>query len=250
MSYVLYLYPKNNEKVPFTEKELVEKIEIPYQVALWKGDNVSFDIMYSGAAPGSEYEFHFDVDHYVASCSYSAYIPQFKKVVKDVATSLQLFIEDQQISPLEKIDPLEYQVDDPRSIKAIAFVKKLLEKPSLDLILPASSKYFILFFIVTENLENKSYYSLLLDDGRLYASKVEEGESLKEVLDREVVDLTGSKEYELIKIDAHYDTAPDKKGNLLPRSAIHINVPYFDPKLVKTKYPMKWVEVKIPEELK
>lgn len=243
MSYVLYLYPKNDKKIPFTEKELIEKIEVPYKATLWKGDKVSFDIMYSGDSPGSEYEFHFDVDHYVVSCSYSGYIPQFKKVVKDVATFLQLYIEDQQISPLERIDPLKYKVDDPRSIKAIEFVNKLLEKQNLELILPTSSKYFILFFITAVHPENHRYYSLLLDDGRIYASKVEEGESLREVLDREVVDLTSSKEYNLIKVDANYDTAADKKGNILPRSAIHINVPYFDPTLIKTKHSMKWVAI-------
>lgn len=242
MSYGINLYRKNSTK-PFTEDELwAKKLNMAFDIGLIDGDKKrGFEVGYKYDSPFRKFEFYFDTDHYYTSCPYSDYLNVFKQVVKEVSNFLDLTIEDVQISPIKKFEPLDYRVDDPKSIEVIELQKKLLKPQNLRFILPGSSKYFVLYFIVTSNPKDHRYYYLVMEDGRFYAGKVEPGKNLKEIVDKEIVELTGSKVYRVINIKDNYDSAPDKFGNVLPRTSVTLEVSYFDPKIVKTKYPMKWI---------
>lgn len=106
--------------------------------------------------------------------------------------------------------------------------------------LPSEKKFFILYFITAKNPETLKNAVLTLVGNRYYASKVNTGESLISVIDREIVDLTGSNIYDLFDVQENYDTAFDMHGKELPRTALYLDVPYFEIKSRKLKYPMEW----------
>lgn len=96
-----------------------------------------------------------------------------------------------------------------------------------------------MYFINSINPEDDKEYYLTLGENTLFASKVNEGESIKTVVDREIPDLTGSREYTLLNIKEH-DSAKDRHGNELKRLAISLYVPYFDPDNISTKHVVSW----------
>lgn len=112
--------------------------------------------------------------------------------------------------------------------------------PEISRTTPAVSKYFILYRISSKNSTTSETVMLVLDDGRIFASKVNPGETLTDVVNREIVDLTGSNEYTLNSVSEH-DEAKDRFGNMLRRYALYIDVPFFNLENRKTRYSMKWV---------
>lgn len=114
------------------------------------------------------------------------------------------------------------------------------EVPEIPRTTPATSKHFILYRIQSINPATRATETLVFGEGTQYASKVNPGETLTQVIDREIVDLTGSKEYTLHSATEH-DEAKDRFGNSLKRYLLMIEVPYFNPESRTLKYPAHWI---------
>ena len=266
MSYNLHIFKKNGSQKPFALKELEDKLHTVFDIFEYDPthkDRVEwFVIHYFDKSPSHTWEFYYDKEKgcYWARCSYSTdknTFIDFRKVVSDVAILLNMQIQDPQID--EKIiDPKNFDINDQRSIRARAFMihtqyeiaMKFGGKnayPSIESYCSkiTEEKYFILYSIIARIPETFRLQYLVLDDGRFFASKVNKGETLTEVLNREVSELTGSNNYFVEDIADKYDSAPDRKGKYLPRTAVFLRVPYFNPDKVKTKYLMRWVDIQI-----
>ena len=110
--------------------------------------------------------------------------------------------------------------------------------------LPAASKYFTLYF-VTATDPNEKDVVLSLGNNRFFASKVDVDESILPVIQREILDLTGSNKYTLIDVRPK-GTAADNFGNQIPRSIVDVRIPYFDPAKTHTKYHVEWAALPRP----
>lgn len=182
--------------------------------------------------------------YYWASCSYavdSFVFTAFVRRVKEIAANLDMLIQDPQLQN----DPASfcYQDEGYEATLASRFVsvKKTLEKfskypPSA---LPATGRFFILLSITSRDPETGKDVLLTSASGRLYASKVEAGESIEQVVKREMPELTGSSEFSIINV-FRSDTAKDRLGNVLPRHMVVIRVPYFYPKDRNVVKEVEW----------
>lgn len=248
MSYDINLHRKDKQKTPFTEAELRSGLEDTFEYIntnVVDGSVVDFEV---GLDPMNSSEFHYQNESgcYWTYCSYSvddAVFNKFKSEVKTIATKLDLLIQDPQIDE-ELINPEDFTVKDDESSKKFDYAQQITEKISGDLpyILPAESKHFILYFIRSQDPINGNKVLLTLGQERLYASKVEVGESIDQVVRREIPKLTGSNEYKLLN-SFEYDTAKDRFGNDLPRYALDIAIPYFDPRTRHLKQMVEWKSV-------
>ena len=79
----------------------------------------------------------------------------------------------------------------------------------------------------------------MMENDQIYCSKVNPGETLHEVIQREIPTLTGSNRFQLIDIKEG-GTAPDRHGKELLRMDLFITVPYFEPKLEKLRHNLEW----------
>ena len=109
--------------------------------------------------------------------------------------------------------------------------------------MPAESKYFIFYVILSKKPKTLENLYLSLENRGFFASKVEKGERLIDVIEREIKELIGGEKSKLIGIDEKYDFALDREGKSLPRTKLTFRANYFDVKAVKTKYPMEWKEL-------
>lgn len=247
MSYDLKLYRKNRSPEPLNKEEL-EPLKPLFRVFITaadeKGKVKSFEVASENEQGWVRIEFCLQDDgSYWTYISYGGppeRFATFKREVKDVAIALGLQIQDPQLSS-ELVDPENYDAGSAESAKRFNYiVNEVL--PMTPHMIPATSKYFIKYFIKSKNPTTSKEVILTLGNNRIYASKVNVGESLLEVINREIVELTGSKEYKLVEVVDNYDSAFDRYGNRLPRSALFLEVPYFDPKTRRLRYPMEWVE--------
>lgn len=253
MSYDLRLYRKNQSQEPLKKEEL-EPLKFKFNVSITafdeRGNVEGFEITPRNGQSGNISEFYRQDDgSYWASISYGMSAQEFvtfKKVVKDVASMLSLQIQDPQLNN-ELFDPENYDVGDRESTKRFNYVSNVF-LPKIPHMIPAKSKYFILYFIKSKNPATSKDVILTLGNNRTYASKVNIGETLLGVVNREIIELTGSSKYKLLKVVDKYDTAFDRHGNKLPRSAIYLEVPYFDPKTKSLRYPVEWVESGSPKQ--
>ena len=75
----------------------------------------------------------------------------------------------------------------------------------------------------------------------MYATRVLPGESIAQVVARELPEVIGSAVHEITGV-YEKDTAKDKLGNLLPRMSVHIKVPFFQLQNATLSHPMFWSE--------
>lgn len=246
MSYDLGFYKKDGSKKPFTETEFKNKIGDVFRLVAIHQKNglaVGFDV---GSKTEKDYiEFYHEGEGggYWTYCSYGVdekKFIDFKKIVKDVAINLDLQIQDLQINE-GLIDPKDFNPEDPKSNQSFNRTKNITKKiiKQLPWILPTESKHFILFFILSIDPATNKNVTLILGGGGLYGSKVEQGESIDQVVKREIPNLIGTTEYEIIQVQ-NFDTARDKYGNELPRYSVHIKVSYFDPAKKILKHKVRW----------
>lgn len=226
MSYDWYLYRKDNIKKPFdNEMELRDKLKDKYKNISFHNENgvvMGFDIGVDALKGDLEFYHQGEKNgYYWTYCSYGVDKNIFNIVrenVENIALALDLQIVDQQTVADEQARSL----------------------------LPAISKYFILYKIICTDPNSSDFSKLLLileDDKLECAGKVEPGQTLKETIDKDIIEFTESQKYLIIRIDDNYDSAPDKNNNIIPRTSVVLKVDYFDPKTIKTKYPMKWIRV-------
>jgi hypothetical protein len=243
MSYDLHIYRKDTQGPRLTKEELA-KLDSAFEVTITSLDEsgmvIGFDLK---GKRGEVYEFFQQDDgSYWSSVSYSATPDEmklFRQTIKDVATRLELVIRDPQISE-DHVDPANFQPENPESIKRFATTKNVTQQ--VPYMLPADEKYFILYFIYSRDSSQKERF-LVFGENSQHASKVNPGESLSQVVSREIRDITGSPTFTFMNVQHNYDTALDRFGKSLSRSAVYIDVPFFDPKTVKTKYPVHWIEI-------
>ena len=246
MSYVLHLYRKDHSKNPFTETELKNKLGNSYgYVAVHSEKNlaVGFDIGKTEVDSTEFYHQGNDKGYYGTYCSYGIdekEFMDFKRIVKDIAITLNLQIQDPQISE-NLIEPENFIPDDTVSSNRFTFTKQATKEviKRLPWILTTKSKHFILYFIMsTDPVTHKNLFLTIGEKG-MYASKVEPGESIDQVVKREIPELTGGTVYKILQAK-DYDTARDRYGNELPRYSVIIEVPYFDPIKKTLKQKVDW----------
>jgi len=275
MSYDLFLYRKDGILKPLKKNDVEKKLYPEFSVFEFNFDEgkyaTYFQVYFSQGAQWSGFDFTFQGEDgcYWASCPYSVdreELGYFKSVVRDVAILLDFKIKDPQISE-ELFEAGDYDPNDVRGIKAFDLMKESLKLKNISKILgrklsltyplkenstilkeglaglllsPIESKHFVYYIIFSRKPITLEDFYLTLDDGRFYASKVEKGESLEEVIKRDMKKLVGSEIYKLVEIDKNYDFALDKRGNKIPRTRLTLKVNFFEIDKVKSKYPMKW----------
>ncbi|MBU1117581.1 hypothetical protein KKD37_01305 [Patescibacteria group bacterium] len=275
MSYDLFLYRKDGILEPLNKDDVEKKLYPEFSVFEFNSDKgkyaTYFQVYFSQGAQWSGFDFTFQSEDgcYWASCPYSVdreELGYFKSVVRDVAILLDFKINDPQISK-ELFEAGDYDPNDVRGVKAIDLVKEDMKPENMSKILgkrvrltypimenslirkeglagllssPEKGKHFVFYVIFSRKPITLEDFYLTLDDGRFYASKVEKGESLEEVIKRDMKKLVGSEIYKLVEIDKNYDFALDKRGNKTPRTRLTLKVNFFEIDKVKSKYPMKW----------
>ncbi|KKQ30088.1 MAG: hypothetical protein US68_C0012G0027 [Candidatus Shapirobacteria bacterium GW2011_GWE1_38_10] len=280
MSYDIFLYRKDGNLKPVKKEEVEKRLYPEFRIFEFNLDESEdatyFWIYYSQDAQWSGFDFTYQKDEgcYWASCPYTVdkdELEYFKKEVRDVAILLDFKIKDPQISE-EFFDPADYNPNDPRGMKAIKTIKEAMKPENMSKILgqklvsaypseensedrketerrrkllgmPAESKYFIFYVILSKKPKTLENLYLSLENRGFFASKVEKGERLIDVIEREIKELIGGEKSKLIGIDEKYDFALDREGKSLPRTKLTFRANYFDVKAVKTKYPMEWKEL-------
>jgi hypothetical protein len=119
----------------------------------------------------------------------------------------------------------------------------------------AETKYFIKLLITSYDSLDKNkerYLTLIMHEGEKpdnlnkvmnYCSKVNPGEKLQEVIEREITEISGNPFYRCLNIEDD-GFAKDKFGNDLKRLRLVIKIPYFEPKGKKViGLNLSWVEV-------
>lgn len=247
MSYDLKLYRKDKSSKPFEEEEVKTKLSDSFEYLVVHprdGFAIGFDVGYKAEDGGTEfYHQGEEKGYYWTYCSYGVDEQTFidlKKLVKDVAEKLNLQIQDPQISN-DMIDPATFNPSDPQSNKMFNLgkgsIQQFVEKSAW--ILPAKSKHFILYFVISNDPITNKKVLLTLGGDKMYASKVESEESIEQVVKREIPELTGADEYKIMQVQKH-DTAKDRHGNELPRYAVFVEVPYFTPEARALKQRVEW----------
>lgn len=100
---------------------------------------------------------------------------------------------------------------------------------------PATAKYFVKLWLYSKNALGDSVILFFhqapstknLSDIQYYASKVNPGETLENVLHKEVLSITRSEKYTIRSI-IDDDTASDRYGNEIKRYAVLLDVPFFE----------------------
>lgn len=155
----------------------------------------------------------------------------FFPFVIEVAKHLGLYIKDLQLGG-EKISPEVYErVHLPRLLKRFAGSyehAKIIERRSWALNWPAEETYFIKYLIFNNEDQSKNRRLVLArENGTVYASKVEEGKFLRDVVKRELEEVFGVKDYTVEDV-FDSDQARDRFGNWLKRKSVLVGVPYID----------------------
>lgn len=262
MSYDLKIFRKNSTHKHVTLQELEERFHTVFDIFEYDQEHRDhirwFTVHYRDESPNLTWEFDFQDDGcYSTRCAYGvdrALFAKFRKVTQDVAMLLDAQIQDPQISQT-LIDPKDFTIDNSESDSVRKMERQLSTEFAMEHDLTnatpsivaycskkAEKKFFILYFMVGRipNTDNLQY--LVLENGGFFASKVNVGETLTEVLNREISELTGSSKYYVEHITERYDTALDRFHNTLDRTAVLLRIPYFDPAKTATKYPMKWID--------
>lgn len=244
MSYDLYFFRRNNIKEPFKPGEVELRLkDHVFKVSEFVKDGYAMGFNVTINEGEEEMEFYHqkpEGSYYSTGCSYGVgkeSFEGFKKGLVVVAKKLDLLIQDPQMGNDEIIEPDDFVFDEPKSGKAFQYVQNQLR--NINYISPAAHKHFILYFVMAEEPATKNVLTLLTEDGLLLAGKVNKGESINQVVGREMPELTGQDKYRIVKVVTH-DTARDRYGNELPRYAVSVVVPYFDPEKANTKRPMHW----------
>src|SRR3989344_6117514 len=252
MSYDLNRYRKDGSKEPFEQEAVKSKLRGRFNYIQFHPDTGPvMDFEVGQEKQGDNLEIHYQGKEkgcYWTYCSYGVsdeVFNNFKILVKDIATKLDLNIQDVQMGE-ELIDPVNFVADEPKSSDRFEYVKKVTSKVAemFPFILPTKKKHFILYLIMINHPETGKGMYLSLSGNDLYASKVEVGESIDQVVKREIPELTGAGEYKIMEVQ-NLDTAKDKFGNDLPRYSVFIEVPFFDPSDTKRKlkYAVKWKHI-------
>lgn len=252
MSYDLRLYRKDKLKEPLSENKL-ESLNNKFKIVITEKDDqnrvLGFYAKYTDNNPewltDDGFEFYYqDKGYYFTYIAYSAseeMFEYFKKLTRDIALALNFQIQDTQMSE-HIIDPNEYETFQPTE-NSFGFTQKILQGLAnsnfLDYVTPSTFKYFIKYFLIAVEPNTEKRKMLLLEGNKMYCSKVNVGESLCEVINKEIELLTGSKLYQITNV-LHGDFDYDRHGNKIPRYNVFLQIPYFNPYKIKLKFNMKW----------
>lgn len=277
MSYDIFLYRKDKKLEPLKKVEIEKKLYPEFSIFEFNLDKSEeatyFWPYYSEKAQWSGFDYSYQNDEgcYWASCSFQVdrdELEYFKKEVREVAILLDFKIKDPQISE-ELFDPENYDPNDPRGVKALKIIQedmkaenmskilgqklvsaypskensldqKELERRQRILFSPTENKYFFFFTFLSKKPKTLEDLMLVPQNGLFYGSKIEKGERLIEVIEKEIKEFIGLEKYKLLRIEEEYDFARDREGKMLPRTKLTFKVNYFDVDKVKTKYPMEW----------
>jgi hypothetical protein len=263
MSYDLQLYRQDDKKEPLSRNDL-QKLDEKFVVNKVRTDEhgrvLDFAVKYKDNQPNWLEEDGWEISwqevehlegeeetggyywHYISYSATDEMFQYFKNIAEDVADVLHLKIVDPQlgIQGLEE-DKIETGPARANALFNIAqnVTKNLSEK--FFLYEPAESTYFIKLFIRAWDPKSSdpTMLTLLQDGNQMYCSKVETGQTLDEVLKKEIPTLIGDDYYQVMTM-LDGDFAFDKHGNKLPRKNVFIDIPYFDPKTRDLKYDMRW----------
>lgn len=246
MSYDLNLFRKDNFPEPFEEKVLQEKLAGVYghlSVYLHEGRVTNFEVRTEEEKDSIEFSYQIEDGCYKTYCSYSVddtTFRDFKRTVSSVAHALNLLIEDPQLGE-ERMEPEAFDKTYDKSTQTFEATKQITGSvmDQLPYLIPATATYFTVYFITSEDPVTKSRMVLTFESGQLYASKVEAGTSLHDTVKKDLKELLGASTFTIVQV-SDYDTAHDKDGNELPRSAVLLTVPYVDPALEPRKHTMEW----------
>lgn len=192
---------------------------------------------------GFEVSFHED-GYYWTNISYGAnedMFGYFRRLTSDISEKLRFLIRDPQIG--ETYTPEDFGQKYDVSKKREQFAKKamsfVVNDPLYSYRIPVMSRYFTKYFLLSREPVTKKAVMLMVDEDQQYCSKVEKGELLEDIILRDVMFLTASKEFEVLEVKDG-GVAKDRFGNDLPRKDILIGISYFDPKTRELKRTMSW----------
>jgi hypothetical protein len=255
MSYDLYLYREDKRKEPLKREEL-SKLDEKFAVKVIREDAegrvLDFGVKYNDENPDWTEEEGFEIFwqddkgcywHYISYSADEEMFDYFRRLTEDLAETLRLTIVDPQVSN-DEMDPDEFRNTAGKSDQRFEIAQQVTKVLSEKMFLyePAQSTYFIKLFIrAWDPKASDPTMLILLEQGnQMYCSKVETGQTLDEVLKKEVPPLIGDDYYQVMTM-LDGDFAFDKHGNKLPRKDVFIDIPYFDPKTRNLKYNMRWV---------
>lgn len=246
MSYDLYLQSKNPNKKPLLREDF-DKLNEIFKVEILKQDEnqniTEFSASHKTSNDALPNEFFCDTEdgNYWTHLSYAATKEQFANFIKiatDIARFLDMDVFDPQFG--KTLDLTEENSQNTQRFQTGQqtlqhVIKKFVVMPNT----PTTSKFFTMYLITTKQPNTDRTVLLTQGKGSVYCSKVNPGETLLDVIKKELPLLTGSSEYKLKDIqDGGFDF--DRHGNKLPRINLHIEVPYFDPHEKNLKYPFIW----------
>lgn len=262
MSYDIFLHSKHDKNKSITTEfwtKLQQELSVESIDKNTDGSIKNFYGKYKGESPawvGKGFEYYQqDNGDYVTSISYSATDEMLQYGIKlstDIAAAIDFTIYDPQFSD-ESLSPEEYANQTNTSLDIANRTRRFTQGIATNLIThplfphkpiiisPASMTYFTQYLVYSNDPET-DLLVILLQGNQTYCSKVERGEKLQEVMDREIPLLTGSSEYRFLEI-GDGGSARNKHGDDLPRFNLIIAVPYFDPKSRNLIQPSSWVKI-------
>lgn len=262
MSYDLFLYQKNGLKKPLEDDVLKLKLCKP-QYSIEISVN-SFEVSGSDedGSFNDPYYYQKDKGCYWTYCSYgvnSDTFEIFRKRVCRVAQKLDLLIQDQQLGT-EELFTSENYFNNYECSKRFRFAQnssKLVSRGAIDirtvsflktmkppwLTEVSLSERFVQYYIVSSIPDNNQLVYLSPGENLICAGKLNIGKTLEETINEYIFECTGSNKYNLIKIIRNNDSAKKRTGEILPRDAIFIKVPYFQPQKNFNQENYSWLSV-------
>jgi hypothetical protein len=249
MSYDYYLQRKEGLPRKFKSGEIKSVLASDFKeiIETIENDEVTcFEVRYSDKYVDAffEYSFQPDEEAYWTSVHYGADDEgsnRFDADLKKIVLKLDMEVLDPQ-SSIKWISPEVFtgEYAKPQTYDQVFKVKSAAYPDYPHQTKKALKEYFILYYIRSFDLSGNNEYFLTVGGDRLPASKVNPGETLQQVVQREMNDYTGSSTYKIINFDKH-DKAQDKFGNWLPRFKVEVLVPYFVTTVADTDWNMQWI---------
>ncbi len=252
MSYDLSLCKKDGIKEPFPKDE-IEALGVKFDIIIRKLDEKNNVVGFTTKNKNDKFDwledgFDFwyqDEGYYATNISYSASkeaFDYFVNLASNLANELNIKVIDNQTDlDLDEEEAKENFDYDKKTTELV--INSPLFEEIVNLKLTAKSKYFIMYLLWATDPQTGKKVVLTYDSGKTYCSKVNPGETLRSVIDKEIPMLVGSKEYKFVKM-LNGGTAPDRYGNYLPRFNIYIEIPYFNPKERQLNFDFSWKEIK------
>jgi len=247
MSYDLRLHSSLASDTKLKASEL-NKLEDKFLIKDIKTDPEGYLLGFSVSYSDEDDFFDFwrqDDNSYFSFITFGSppeYKVKFRSIVKDIASALNLLISDPQASSKGRLSSDEFNAAEYASIQRLIAEKRLRDQINRNQMLDevTQTDYFVIYFVTTKSPESGDYLMLMLNTVGYYASKVRIGETLSKVISRDMKSFIPDVNYKVVDIKPNFDTAKDKNGNDLPRSAVYLTVPYFDPNEVRPKGQLSW----------